>query len=271
MEQRAFGKTGRSLPVIGMGTWRTFDVRSEAEAAHRRVIVDRALALGTTVFDSSPMYGEAERVLGLALEGRRERAFVATKVWTPDRREADRQIARSLAFFGGRVDLYQVHNMVAWRERLTMLEEQRAKGSVRLIGGTAWRDGAYAELTEMMRTGRIQAIQIPYNPRERVVEREILPLAVELGIGVVVMRPFAEGALLASPPSAAELRPLQRFGVTSWSQALLKWGLSNPMVHVAIPATSRPERAEENALAGSPPWLDEEARERVASMALRGS
>jgi aryl-alcohol dehydrogenase-like predicted oxidoreductase len=269
MEQRAFGKTGLSLPVVGMGTWRTFDVRGEAEAAHRRSIVDRALALGTTVFDSSPMYGEAERVLGLALEGRRERTFVATKVWTPDRREAERQIARSLGFFGGRVDLYQVHNLVAWRERLTMLEEEQAKGRVRLIGATTWRDGAYAELMEIMRSGRIQAIQVPYNPRERVVDREILRLAGELGIGVLVMRPFAEGALLASPPPAAELRSMERFGVTTWPQALVKWGLSNPLVHVAIPATSRPERAEENALAGSPPWLDEEARERVASLALR--
>jgi aryl-alcohol dehydrogenase-like predicted oxidoreductase len=118
-----------------------------------------------------------------------------------------------------------------------------------------------------METGRITAIQIPYNPREREVERVILPLAAELGLGVVVMRPFGEGSLLRRPPPSAALAPLRPFGVTTWPQALLKWGLSDPRCHVAIPATSRPERMAENAAAGDPPWFGAEERELVARLA----
>ena len=118
-----------------------------------------------------------------------------------------------------------------------------------------------------MRTGRISAIQIPYNPHERDVEREILPLAEELGLGVVVMRPLGGGGLVTRPPDDAELEPLRAFGVETWGQALLKWVLSDRRCHVAIPATSRPERVRENAAAGAPPWFDEEARAHVARLA----
>src|SRR4029077_4059576 len=134
---------------------------------------------------------------------------------------------------------------------------------VRAIGATHYSPSAFGELRDVMQTGRITAIQIPYNPLERDVERDILPLAAELGLGVVVMRPFAEGDLMRRPPSAAELAPLRPFGVTTWAQALLKWGLSAPRCHVAIPATSRPERMRENAAAGSPPWLGPEERALV--------
>ena len=123
------------------------------------------------------MYGEAERVLGEALGDRRDQALVATKVWTPDDAEAERQVERALGYFGGRVDLYQVHNLVAWREQLTLLERLRDAGTVGAIGATHYSPSAFGELAEVMRTGRIAAIQIPYNPHEREVEREILPLA----------------------------------------------------------------------------------------------
>jgi aryl-alcohol dehydrogenase-like predicted oxidoreductase len=118
-----------------------------------------------------------------------------------------------------------------------------------------------------MRSGRIEAVQVPCNPLERAVEREILPLAQELDLGVVVMRPFGGGPLLGRPPPAEALRPLRPFGVTSWAQALLKWVLSDPRCHVAIPASSRPERVAENAAAGAPPWLGAEERELVAELA----
>lgn len=121
----------------------------------------------------------------------------------------------------------------------------------------------------MMRTGRITAIQIPYNPFEREVERAVLPLAAELGLGVVVMRPFGEGDALRRPPPDAALAPLRPFGVSSWPQALLKWVLSDPRCHVAIPATANPDHARENAATGEPPWFGPEERALVTRLAER--
>jgi aryl-alcohol dehydrogenase-like predicted oxidoreductase len=266
MERRALGNSGLTVPAVGIGTWNSFDVRGSAAEAAARGRVTEAIDAGADLFDSSPMYGEAERVLGAALDGRRDRAQVLTKVWSPDDGEAGRQIDRALAWFGGRVDLYQVHNLVAWRERLTMLEALRDQGSVAAIGATHWSPAAFAELEDVMRTGRISAIQIPYNPQERDVEDRILPLAAELGLGVVVMRPFAEGALMRRAPDATALAPLAPFGVTTWAQALLKWILSDPRCHVAIPATSRAGRSTENAAAGDPPWFGPDERELVATL-----
>jgi aryl-alcohol dehydrogenase-like predicted oxidoreductase len=265
-ERRPLGRGGPEVPVVGLGTWQTLDVRGGAEAGAHEV-VRAALDAGTTVVDSSPMYGESERVLGEALGDRRPEAFVATKVWTRDPIEGEAQVDRALRLYGGRVDLYQVHNLVAWREHLTMLERRRDAGEVGLIGATHYSPGAFAELAEVMRTGRIDAVQVPYNPHERAIEREILPLAEELGLGVVLMRPFGEGRLVRRPVPAAELAPLSGFGVTTWAQALLKWALSDPRCTVAIPATSRPERVAENAGAGHPPWFGPDERALVERLA----
>ena len=267
MERRAFGRAGFDVPAVGVGTWNTFDVRGPKAEADARARVREALAAGAELFDSSPMYGEAERVLALSLEGRRDEAMIATKVWTRSADDGRQQIARALRLFGGRIELYQVHNLVAWREHLPRLERLKEEGSVRAIGATHYSPSAFAELAEVIRTGRIDAIQIPYNPRERDVERAILPLAEDLGMGVVVMRPLAEGALMRRPPDPAALAPLVPFGVTTWAQALLKWILSDPRCHVAIPATSKPGRTTENAQAGDPPWFGPDERALVARLA----
>jgi aryl-alcohol dehydrogenase-like predicted oxidoreductase len=267
MEYRTLGKTDLHVPAVGMGTWRTFDVRGADAARNAAAVVDAALDSGASFFDSSPMYGEAERVLGASLRGRREQALIATKIWTSSPEEGREQARRALAYFGGHVDLYQVHNLVAWPEQLAMLEELRDQGVVRAIGATHYRAEAFPQLAEVMRTGRIGAIQVPYNPLERAVEREILPLAADLGLGVVVMRPFGEGALMRRPPALEKLIPLRSFGVTTWAQALLKWVLSDARCHVAIPATSSPERMRANAAAGEPPWFGPEERALVARLA----
>jgi aryl-alcohol dehydrogenase-like predicted oxidoreductase len=262
-------RSGILVPVIGLGTWRTFDVRTQRDFADRRAIVDAALAAGTTLFDTSPMYREAERVLARALDGRRERALVANKVWTPSANEGREQVQRALAWYGGTVDIYQIHNLVAWGEHLPMLEDLRAKGQVRAVGATHYEHSAFRELMAIMRTGRLQMVQIPYNAADREVEREVVPLASELGIGVLVMRPLGAGRLVLRSPSVSELEPLARFGVRTWAQALLKWIVSDPRVHCALPATSHAERAVENAAAGEPPWFDAETREYVARLAAR--
>ena len=246
MEHRQLGRAGFEVPVVGMGTWRTFDVTAPAAVDARRKVVDVALRNGTSFFDSSPMYGAAERVLGAALDGRRDRALVATKVWTADPAQGERQIADAMGYFGGRVDLYQIHNLVAWSVWLPVLERLRDAGQVRAIGATHYAASALPDLRTVMETGRIAAIQIPYNPLEREVEREILPMAEALGLGVVVMRPF---------------------GVTTWAQALLKWVLSDPRCSVAIPATTSQAHVAENAAAGNPPWLGPEERAYVQHLA----
>jgi aryl-alcohol dehydrogenase-like predicted oxidoreductase len=268
MEERALGRSGLNVPVVGMGTWRTFDVRGRSAEANARAVVDTALEGGARFLDSSPMYGEAERVLGGTLEGRRDGAIVATKVWAGSAEEGRSQAQRALEFFGGHIDLYQVHNLVAWRDQLRLLEELRDRAAVTAIGATHYSPAAFDELAEVMRSGRISAVQVPYNPLQRQVEEEILPLAEELGLGVIVMRPFAEGALMRHPPRDHELASLTDFGVATWSQALLKWSLSDHRCHVAIPATSRREHMREDADAGHPPWLGPEERDLVARLAM---
>lgn len=269
LEQRSLGRTGLSVPVVGLGTWRTFDVRDPIGEAEAHATVDAALAAGVRLIDSSPMYGAAEAVLGRILAGRREAAIVATKVWTDDDDEAQRQVAFALDAFGGRVDLYQVHNLVRWERRLLELERLRADGLVAAIGATHYRPSAFGELARVMRSGRIDAIQVPYNPWEREAEREILPLAAELGLGVIVMRPFGEGGLLRRWPPPAALESLLPFGVETWPQALLKWILSDVRVTAAIPATRSAEHAATNAAAGAAPWLGAEERALVSELAAR--
>lgn len=269
MEQRAFGRTGVTVPAIGMGTWRTFDVKGRAEEGLRRQIADAAVEAGTTLFDTSPMYGEAERVLSAALAGRRDRVLVADKVWTSSAAEGREQIRRALDWYEGRVDIYQIHNLVAWQQHLPALEALHERGAVRVVGATHWQHSAFGELMKVMKTGRIGMIQVPYNAGDRLVERDVLPLAEQLGLGVLVMRPLGAGELVRHEPPAGALARLEPFGVKTWAQALLKWVMSDRRVHCAIPATSKAERAKENAEAGDPPWFDEETRDYVTSLIPR--
>jgi aryl-alcohol dehydrogenase-like predicted oxidoreductase len=263
MEHRPFA--GLDVPVIGMGTSKTFDVAQLDEARQR--IADTALDAGATFVDSSPMYGHAERVLGEAIAPRRGEAIVATKVWTADDDLAERQIDASLEHFGGHVEVFQVHNLVAWPARLDQLEARRDRGELDIVAATHWQSSAFRELEDVMRTGRVAAVQVPYNPHEREVEARILPLAQDLGIGVILMRPFAAGGLVGRAPTAGELAPLAPFGVTTWPQALLKYGLSHPATAVSIPATTRPERMAENAAAGDGPWFGPEEKALVERLA----
>jgi aryl-alcohol dehydrogenase-like predicted oxidoreductase len=265
MEHRPLA--GFQVPVVGMGTSRTFDVPVVDDV--RQQITDTALATGATFVDSSPMYGQAERILGTTLGSRRPDVIVATKVWTPDDAEAERQIDRSLGFFGGHVEVFQVHNLVAWPARLDQLEARRDRGELDVVAATHWQAGAFDELERVMRTGRIGAVQVPYNPHEREVEARLLPLAADLGIGVILMRPFAAGGLVGRAPSAEALAPLAGHGVTTWPQALLKYGLSHPAVTVTIPATTRPDRMAENAAAGDGPWFGPEEKALVERLARR--
>jgi aryl-alcohol dehydrogenase-like predicted oxidoreductase len=267
---RAIPASKETLPVIGLGTWQTFDVgASAAERASLREVLQRFVALGGRVVDSSPMYGRAEAVVGdVAAElGLRDALFLATKVWTSGRAAGTAQMEASLRHFRTRiVDLEQVHNLVDWRTHLPTLREWKRAGRIRYVGVTHYTASAYGELEQVLKAEPLDFVQLNYSLVEREAERRLLPLAAERGIAVVVNRPFAEGALFrrvrgqALPSWAAEL------GCRSWAQLFLKWIVGHPAVTCVIPATSRPEHLEDNMQAGVGPVPDAAMRERIATL-----
>jgi diketogulonate reductase-like aldo/keto reductase len=258
VEERRLG------PVVGLGTWNTFD--SDADAA--RPVVATALDAGTHVFDSSPMYHGAERSLGIALDGRRDDATVATKIWADSLDEGRSQFADQLDWFGGRVEIEQVHNLVLWREHLEWIERERDAGRVGRIGVTHYSPSAFGGLAEALRTRRFDVVQLPYNPWERECERELLPLAAELGVAVIAMRPVGGSGQDGRRRRRLTDEERAALGVETWTQALLKWVLADERVDLVIPATRDPEHARENAAAGNGPTFTAEQRALVERLAL---
>jgi len=264
LEQRALGRTSLKTAAIGMGTWQTYDV---ARPAQVQAVTDAVLAAGVTFFDTSPMYGAAEKVLAATLGDRRPRAVVATKVWASAAREGREQIRRALEWYGGHVELYQIHNLEAWQTHLPYLEELKAKQRIGAIGITHYSPSAFDTMARIVESGRVDTIQVPYNPRERDVERVLLPLAADRGLGVILMRPLGAGGLVRAAPPAPELRFLADYGLRTWAQALLNWGVSDPRVSVSIPATSNVGHAVENCAVAGARRFDAATRDRVAALA----
>jgi diketogulonate reductase-like aldo/keto reductase len=251
-------KERRLGPVVGLGTWNTFG----GDARLAQVVVEAALGSGCRVFDSSPMYGGAEAALAAALAGRRDAAAVATKIWTGSVEEGREQYRRQCEWFG-RVEIEQIHNLVGWEQHVLWLEQERAEERIDRLGVTHYSPSAFRELARALRSGRFDMVQVPLNPHERECEQEILPLAAELGVAVVVMRPLGEGALVRR---GVPRETLGELGMDSWPQALLKWALSDPRVDVVIPATRNPGHVRENAAAGDSPWFDAEQRRLVETL-----
>jgi diketogulonate reductase-like aldo/keto reductase len=257
MQERRLG------PVVGLGSWNTFD----ADVKLARSVVDAAFIAGTRLVDTSPMYRSAERTLGEALVGRRDKAIVATKIWTDSVEEGRSQLARQLEWFGGRIEVEQVHNLVAWREHLAWLEPELAAGRIGRLGVTHYQEAAAGELAAALRTGRFDVLQVPYNPWERECERELLPLAAERGVSVIAMRPLGgsgQDRRRAVEASAAELGELE---CESWSEALLRWALADERIDAVIPATAKPARAAANARAGDGRPFSSEQRALVERLA----
>jgi diketogulonate reductase-like aldo/keto reductase len=266
MRERAIPSTGEPLPVVGCGTWRGFDV----DAGERSALLDVLAALfeaGGSVIDSSPMYGAAEATVGdlLARMQARQRAFIATKVWTRGREAGIKQMRRSAELLNAEViDLMQVHNLVDWRTQLATLREWKAEGRVRYVGVTHYTPSAFDDLEAVMRAETLDFVQLDYALDERDAEQRLLPLAAARGIAVLVNRPFGGGRLL----SRLARRPLPAWAAeidcTSWAQVLLKFVLSNPAVTCVIPGTGNPAHMRDNVLAGIGRLPDASLRERIA-------
>jgi aryl-alcohol dehydrogenase-like predicted oxidoreductase len=273
MTHRTIPSTGEKLPVIGCGTWRTFDVGDDTAAQDRLAAVLRTLfAAGGSVIDSSPMYGSSEAVVGtlLARSNARDEAFLATKVWTQGREAGIAQMEESMRRLRtSRIDLMQVHNLVDWQTQLATLRDWRAAGRIRYLGITHYTASAFGEVEAVMRSAHPDFIQINYAADDRAAEARVLPLAADLGIAVIVNQPFGGGGLLKRvaqqplPAWAAEL------GCTTWAQLLLKFTLAHPAVTVVIPGTGRPEYMLDNVHAGIGPYPDAATRQKIVD-AIRG-
>jgi diketogulonate reductase-like aldo/keto reductase len=267
--ERGIPSSGETIPAIGLGTWRTFDVGAgAAERGPLTEVLRRFVELGGRVIDSSPMYGAAESVVG-DLAGELDvgdRLFLATKVWTSGRQTGVAQMEASRRRLRARrVDLMQIHNLLDWRTHLRTLREDQQAGRIRYLGVTHYTAGAYDELERVLRRETLDFVQVNYSLGERDAERRILPLAHERGIAVLVNRPFSERGLFRRmggqplPAWAAEI------GCESWAQVFLKWILAHPAVTCVIPATSRLQHLVDNMKAGLGALPDTAMRARIAT------
>lgn len=265
---RSISSTGEVMPVIGLGTWITFNVGTDRAARDACTEVVRAFfAAGGRMIDSSPMYGSSQPTIGHALSqvGRPAALFSAEKVWTGDAARGVTQMEASRTFWGvPRFDLMQVHNLLAWQAHLPRLFEMKAAGQLRYVGITTSEGRRHAEIEQLMRAQPLDFVQVSYNLLDREIEQRILPLAQERGIAVIVNRPFREGALLRQlarhplPAWAAEI------DCRYWAQVALKFVVSHPAVTCAIPATSQVAHLVQNMAAARGRMPDAALRARMA-------
>jgi diketogulonate reductase-like aldo/keto reductase len=259
---------GESIPVIGMGTWNTFDVGGGAqEREPLKRVLEVFYAAGARLIDSSPMYGNAESVTGDLVQqlGKQSSTFYATKVWTSGRDKGLAQIDRSMrAMRTQRLDLLQIHNLVDWRTHAASLRQLKSDGKIRYAGVTHYTVGAHSEIESVLRAAPFEFAQFNYSIGTRAAEQRLLPYCQEHGIGVLINRPFEEGALFTRVRNRKLPGYAKEIGCTSWAQLFLKYIVSHPAVTCVIPATSRAEHMQDNLQAGFGPVPDAAMRERMA-------
>lgn len=265
--QRAIPKTGEQLPMVGLGTWRAFDVADDpAERTPQRDVLRMLFDAGASVVDASPMYGRAEGVVGdlLAENETRERAFIATKVWTEGKDRGIAQMEESMRRLRtGTIDLMQIHNLVDWRTQLETIRLWKAAGIFRYIGITHYSSRAIDDLVAVMENEEIDFVQMAYSIGERAIEDKLLPVAAERGIAVIANLPFEGGNLFQSVAGEPLPEWTAEFDCTSWNQFFLKFVLSHPAVTCAIPATSNPKHMTDNLRAGTGLLPDTKMRRRM--------
>jgi diketogulonate reductase-like aldo/keto reductase len=265
---RAIPSSGEALPLVGLGSWITFNVGNDREARQSCANVMRAFfESGGHLIDSSPMYGSSQPVIGDGLKKiAPSNLFSADKVWISSGARGPAQIEASRQFWGvPKFDLLQVHNLLNWEEHLRTLFAMKAAGQLRYVGITTSEGRRHGDVEKIMANQPIDFVQVSYNVLDREVENRILPLARERKIAVVINRPFREGDLVKTimrkplPPFAAEV------GATSWAQLILKFIISHPAVTCAIPATTRVDHARENLAAARDPLPDAAWRARLVA------
>ena len=269
MLTRAIPSTGEKLPVIGLGTWQTFDIGDDpAELALRGAVLDVLFDAGGRVIDSSPMYGRAEAVTGklIAAMGARDKAFIATKVWTSGKQAGIAQMkASSEKMSAPVVDLMQIHNLVDWRTHVPTLRAMKAAGAIRYVGITHYTTSAFDELATVLRAEPMDVLQIPYSLDQRAAESRLLPLAAERGVAVIPNVPFGGGQMFAKvrgkplPDWAADIE------AKSFGQIFLKYLISHPAVTCVIPGTAKPDHMRDNVGAGFGPLPDAALRQLIAA------
>ena len=270
MLTRPIPSSGESLPVIGIGTYKGFDIGSSGnERASVGGVLSTLFSQGGSVVDSSPMYGKAEEVAGdlLAAQDSRKSAFVATKVWTEGRQSGIDQMNRSMKLLQcDHLDLMQVHNLVDWRTHLATLRSWKEEGRIRYLGITHYSSSAYAEMEKIMRAEALDFVQLNYSLDDRAAEQRLLPLAAERGIAVLVNLPFGQGRLFKSLRGSPLPAWLQEAGCETWSQALLKFALAHKAVTCVIPGTGNPDHMSENCRAGLGEMMQESMVKKLASL-----
>jgi aryl-alcohol dehydrogenase-like predicted oxidoreductase len=270
MLTRAIPSSGEKLPVIGLGTWQAFDV--DLTSDNRRQLGDVLslfVKLGGRVIDTSPMYGRAEDVIGqlTAALGIQDKIFLATKVWTRGRENGIKSMERSMALLRAkRIDLMQVHNLVDVQTQLATLREWKAQGRIRYLGVTHYEAGAFADVERIMRSEKLDFVQINYSLMEREAEERLLPLAHERGVAVIVNRPFGGGDLFSRTRSKPLPDWAVEFDCHSWAQFFLKWIVGHSAVTCVIPATDKPRHLEDNIQAGISPLPDAKMRQRMVEL-----
>jgi aryl-alcohol dehydrogenase-like predicted oxidoreductase len=271
MLTRPIPSSGEKLPVIGLGTWQKFDVDLTSDTRRQLGdVLSLFMKLSGRVIDTSPMYGRAEEVIGelTATIGIQDKPFLATKVWTRGQENGIRSMERSMVRLRTKqIDLMQVHNLVDVDTHLATLRQWKEQGRIRYIGITHYESGAFDEVEKIMRSEKLDFVQINYSIMEREAEDRVLPLAQERGIAVIVNRPFGGGDLFDRVRSKSLPEWLAEFDCRSWAQFFLKWIVANPAVTCAIPATSKARHLEDNMQGGIGRLPDAKMRQRMVEAA----
>ena len=252
--KRTIPSSGQQIPVVGIGTWQTFDVNHPGQYPPLRNVLISLLSGGGTVVDSSPMYGESEHVIGdLSTElGINQDLFLATKVWTTGKDDGIRQMNRSMALLKRTsIELMQIHNLVDWKTHLKTLREWKEKGKIQYLGITHYSDSAHDKVGEIIRNHPVDFLQINYSLTDRHAGIRLLPLAQEHGVAVLINRPLSEGRVFKHVLTKALPEWANDLECTSWSQLFLKFILANPAVTCVIPATANPDHMQDNLAAGT--------------------